>query len=164
MLVGHLSTYHQAQNTPSVGSQGVMHQSTWLPCAAKNAWPLIHGAMCPSIHLLATVFMHHPGAPSSSPIEFCVYQVACVLAHSLCKIYITPVTESTFARWASLAFRLAHSSWSINTCLNDPYSTNLAPPVVGSRPQRICRQYRGRLARLPPPSPLLSANQTICKT
>ena len=77
----------------------------------------------PSIHLIATVFMHHPGAPSSSPIELCVYQVACVLAHSLCKIYITPVTKGTFARWACLAFRLAHSSWPINTCLNDPYST-----------------------------------------
>ena len=107
----------------------------------------------PSIHLIATVFMHHPGAPSSSPIELCVYQVACVLAHSLCKIYITPVTKGTFARWACLAFRLAHSSWPINTCLNDPYSTNLAPPVSVLARSAFCRQYRGRLARLPSPQP-----------
>ena len=38
--------------------------------------------------------------------------MACVVAHNLCKTYITLVTESTFARWASLTFRFAHSSWS----------------------------------------------------
>ena len=146
-------THHQAQNTPSVGFQGVVHQSTWLPCAAQNAWPTIQGAMClPYICQLqcsCTTQAHQVHLQLNLVcIKWFVYlPIVCA------KFYITPVTLGTFARWACLAFRRAYSSRTINICLNDLYSTNLAPPVSALARSAFCRHYRGRLARLPSPQP-----------